>query len=48
MKFILRLLALICIVVIVGLLTFLPHAAGNKVFSDFELDKIDKLIDEYT
>jgi hypothetical protein len=42
------LLVLICIVVIVGLLTFLPHAVGNTVFNGYELDQIDKLIDEYT
>ena len=47
MKYILRLLVLICIVVIVGLLTFLPHAAGNKVFNGYELDKINTIIDEF-
>jgi hypothetical protein len=47
MKFILRLLVLICIVVIVGLLTFLPHAVGNKVFTDIELEQMTNIVNEY-
>jgi hypothetical protein len=47
MKWVLRVGLTFSLMIVIGLLTLLPHVLGNKVFSDSEVNQITTIINEY-